>query len=127
MWKRHILSRVVSKAHKGPVFSLFTTLKDGLIVSAGKDKKYVSIFQSNKLDLSAFFCWLRNERYPSKHLSVCRSISLIRISLQRAILKHSELVSLIPISKSRMKTSESKLRVKNVFLKWGLLLADKTC
>uniref|UniRef100_H2YU31 Uncharacterized protein n=1 Tax=Ciona savignyi TaxID=51511 RepID=H2YU31_CIOSA len=38
VWKGHILSRTVAKAHVGPVFSMFTTLRDGLIVTGGKEK-----------------------------------------------------------------------------------------
>ena len=37
VWKGSILSRVVSRAHSGPVFAMFTCLEDGLIVSAGKE------------------------------------------------------------------------------------------
>ena len=38
VWSGNQLARVVSKAHTGPVFTLYTTQKDGLILSAGKDK-----------------------------------------------------------------------------------------
>ncbi|XP_078490103.1 echinoderm microtubule-associated protein-like 6 [Ciona intestinalis] len=38
VWKGHVLSRTVAKAHVGPVFSMFTTLRDGLIVTGGKEK-----------------------------------------------------------------------------------------
>ena len=38
VWKENILVRVVQKAHNGPVFSMFTTLRDGLIVTGGKEK-----------------------------------------------------------------------------------------
>ncbi|PAA85883.1 hypothetical protein BOX15_Mlig016715g1 [Macrostomum lignano] len=38
VWQEHRLIRLVEKAHQGPVFSLYTTLKDGLIVSGGKEK-----------------------------------------------------------------------------------------
>uniref|UniRef100_A0A1I8FGP9 WD_REPEATS_REGION domain-containing protein n=1 Tax=Macrostomum lignano TaxID=282301 RepID=A0A1I8FGP9_9PLAT len=39
VWQEHrLLIRLVEKAHQGPVFSLYTTLKDGLIVSGGKEK-----------------------------------------------------------------------------------------
>jgi microtubule-associated protein-like 6 len=39
IWSGHKLARVVSKAHSGPVFTMYTTLKDGLIVTGGKEKK----------------------------------------------------------------------------------------
>lgn len=38
VWKGHELNRTISQAHEGPVFSMFTTLQDGLIVTGGKDK-----------------------------------------------------------------------------------------
>ncbi|KAJ8246474.1 hypothetical protein GJAV_G00268220 [Gymnothorax javanicus] len=38
VWQDHFLLRVVSKAHSGPVISMYTTLRDGLIVSAGKER-----------------------------------------------------------------------------------------
>ena len=38
VWKSGVLVRIVEKAHSGPVFVLFTTLIDGLIVSGGKEK-----------------------------------------------------------------------------------------
>ncbi|WAR18910.1 EMAL6-like protein [Mya arenaria] len=37
VWKDQILQRLVQKAHSGPVFSMFTTLRDGLIVTGGKE------------------------------------------------------------------------------------------
>lgn len=42
IWTDNALSRVVKNVHVGPVFSMFTTVKDGLIVTGGKDKGYVS-------------------------------------------------------------------------------------
>ena len=38
VWKGHMLAKVVTRAHQDAVFSLYTTLKDGLIVSGGKEK-----------------------------------------------------------------------------------------
>ncbi|XP_050404782.1 echinoderm microtubule-associated protein-like 6 [Patella vulgata] len=37
VWKENQLIRLVQKAHTGPVFSMFTTLRDGLIVTGGKE------------------------------------------------------------------------------------------
>lgn len=37
VWKDHTLMRLVQKAHTGPVFTMFTTLRDGLIVTGGKE------------------------------------------------------------------------------------------
>ncbi|GAB5573088.1 echinoderm microtubule-associated protein-like 5 isoform X3 [Prionailurus iriomotensis] len=38
VWKDHILCRTVARAHNGPVFAMFTTLRDGLIVTGGKER-----------------------------------------------------------------------------------------
>ncbi|KAK7103893.1 echinoderm microtubule-associated protein-like 6 [Littorina saxatilis] len=37
VWQDSNLSRVVTRAHNGPVFTMFTTLRDGLIVTGGKE------------------------------------------------------------------------------------------
>ncbi|XP_034721974.1 echinoderm microtubule-associated protein-like 6, partial [Etheostoma cragini] len=38
VWREHLLVRVVAKAHSGPVFTMYTTLRDGLIVTGGKER-----------------------------------------------------------------------------------------
>ncbi|KAK5925768.1 hypothetical protein CgunFtcFv8_021400 [Champsocephalus gunnari] len=38
VWREHFLVRVVAKAHSGPVFTMYTTLRDGLIVTGGKER-----------------------------------------------------------------------------------------
>ncbi|XP_072293600.1 echinoderm microtubule-associated protein-like 6 isoform X2 [Eucyclogobius newberryi] len=38
VWREHFLLRVVAKAHTGPVFTMYTTLRDGLIVTGGKER-----------------------------------------------------------------------------------------
>uniref|UniRef100_A0A8B9KIZ0 EMAP like 6 n=1 Tax=Astyanax mexicanus TaxID=7994 RepID=A0A8B9KIZ0_ASTMX len=38
VWRDHFLLRVVAKAHTGPVFTMYTTLRDGLIVTGGKER-----------------------------------------------------------------------------------------
>ena len=38
VWQDNNLVRVVKKAHTGPVFVMYTTLRDGLIVTGGKEK-----------------------------------------------------------------------------------------
>uniref|UniRef100_H3AR31 EMAP like 6 n=1 Tax=Latimeria chalumnae TaxID=7897 RepID=H3AR31_LATCH len=38
VWKDYFLIRVVAKAHTGPVFTMYTTLRDGLIVTGGKER-----------------------------------------------------------------------------------------
>jgi len=42
VWKENTLIRLVSRAHDGPIFSMYTTLKDGLIVTGAKEKRYGS-------------------------------------------------------------------------------------
>ena len=43
IWISNTLTRVVKQVHGGPVFTMFTTVKDGLIVTGGKDKGYLFI------------------------------------------------------------------------------------
>ncbi|EPY74816.1 hypothetical protein CB1_001889007 [Camelus ferus] len=38
VWKDHVLCRIVARAHNGPVFAMYTTLRDGLIVTGGKER-----------------------------------------------------------------------------------------
>ena len=38
VWAGPVASRIIERAHSGPVFAMFTTLKDGLIVTGGKEK-----------------------------------------------------------------------------------------
>ncbi|XP_061915415.1 echinoderm microtubule-associated protein-like 6 isoform X1 [Entelurus aequoreus] len=38
VWREHFLLRAVAKAHTGPVFCMYTTLRDGLIVTGGKER-----------------------------------------------------------------------------------------
>ena len=38
VWQGHRLIRLVNRAHGGPVFTMHTTLRDGLIVTGGKEK-----------------------------------------------------------------------------------------
>ena len=40
VWSSHKMVRLVSRAHSGPVFAMHTTLRDGLIVTGGKEKGY---------------------------------------------------------------------------------------
>jgi len=35
-----MLTRVIMDAHSGPVFAMYTSLEDGLIVSGGKERRY---------------------------------------------------------------------------------------
>ena len=38
VWQGSNAQRIIERAHNGPVFAMFTTLKDGLIVTGGKEK-----------------------------------------------------------------------------------------
>ncbi|PWA28199.1 hypothetical protein CCH79_00020514 [Gambusia affinis] len=40
VWRDHFLVRVVAKAHSGPIFTMYTTLRDGLIVTGGKERPF---------------------------------------------------------------------------------------
>lgn len=44
IWNTHNLTRIVKNVHSGPVFTMFTTVKDGLIVTGGKEKGYETSF-----------------------------------------------------------------------------------
>lgn len=39
IWKDNVLLRKV-KAHQGPIFSIYTSLFDGCIVTGAKERKY---------------------------------------------------------------------------------------
>ena len=41
IWNACSLTRIVKNVHSGPVFTMFTTVKDGLIVTGGKEKGFV--------------------------------------------------------------------------------------
>ncbi|XP_047132983.1 echinoderm microtubule-associated protein-like 6 isoform X1 [Hydra vulgaris] len=38
IWSVNLLTRIVKNVHSGPIFCMFTTVTDGLIVTGGKDK-----------------------------------------------------------------------------------------
>ena len=42
VWQETTLSRVLQKAHNGPIFSMFTTLRDGLIVTGESSLRYAT-------------------------------------------------------------------------------------
>ena len=39
VWQDNVVTRVVSQAHNGPGFSMYTTLRDGLIVTGAKERR----------------------------------------------------------------------------------------
>ena len=43
VWKDNVLLRVVLGAHSGPIFSMYTSLFDGCIVTGAKEKVYGKI------------------------------------------------------------------------------------
>ncbi len=43
VWRDTALIRMVQGAHRGPVFSIYTTLRDGLIVTGAKEKQCVCV------------------------------------------------------------------------------------
>lgn len=62
VWQDSSLTRVVTKAHNGPVFAMFTTLRDGLLVTGGKEISLVVLsFNRNKcLCVVCAFCMIVN-------------------------------------------------------------------
>ncbi|KAG7257658.1 hypothetical protein CRUP_015754, partial [Coryphaenoides rupestris] len=57
VWREHFLVKVVAKAHSGPVFTMYTTLRDGLIVTGGKERPSGKILVGTKsVCLSACLC-----------------------------------------------------------------------
>ncbi|KAM7447232.1 Echinoderm microtubule-associated protein-like 5 [Porites harrisoni] len=62
VWSGHKLVRLVSRAHSGPMFSMHTTLRDGLIVTGGKEK-------GNPKEGVAIKLW-------DQEMKRCRSLSL---------------------------------------------------
>lgn len=38
VWKENILIKIIQNAHKGPIFTIYTTITDGCIVTGGKEK-----------------------------------------------------------------------------------------
>lgn len=65
VWQDSSLTRVVTKAHNGPVFAMFTTLRDGLLVTGGKEISLVVFsFNRNKcLCVVCAFCMFVNLFY----------------------------------------------------------------
>ena len=49
VWRDNILNRVVQRAHNGPVFTMYTTLRDGLVVTGAKEKPYVNLSSNSSL------------------------------------------------------------------------------
>jgi hypothetical protein len=41
IWKENVLVRAIKNAHQGPIFSMYTSLFDGCIVTGAKEVKYV--------------------------------------------------------------------------------------
>ena len=41
MWKGHILSKVIERAHTGPVFAMYSSIKENKIISGGKERRQV--------------------------------------------------------------------------------------
>ena len=43
MWKGHVLTRVIEKAHSGPVFAMFSSVNENKVLSGGKERGYVYV------------------------------------------------------------------------------------
>ncbi|XP_033734062.1 echinoderm microtubule-associated protein-like 6 [Pecten maximus] len=77
VWKDTTLVRLVQKAHSGPVFTMFTTLRDGLIVTGGKEPASresgpVKLWDQEMKRCRAFTVQEGNLK-PSVVKSVCRT------------------------------------------------------
>ena len=55
MWKGHILAKVIERAHTGPVFAMYSSIKENKILSAGKERRYDICLSSYLLILSSSF------------------------------------------------------------------------
>ncbi|KAL5463172.1 hypothetical protein EMCRGX_G032049 [Ephydatia muelleri] len=76
VWKGGILSRIVSCAHSGPVFSMHTCSDDGLVVSAGKERNKENYSGAVKVwdaGMSRFKGYSLGEFSPACVRSVCRT------------------------------------------------------
>ncbi|KAK3093757.1 hypothetical protein FSP39_019782 [Pinctada imbricata] len=78
VWKDNMLERMVQKAHNGPVFSMFTTLRDGYIVTGGKevsnkDNGPVKLWDQEMLRRRAFPI-----HDPSSKVDVVKSVCRIK-------------------------------------------------
>ena len=40
IWKDNVMIRAILRAHEGPIFTMYTSLFDGCIVTGSKEKKY---------------------------------------------------------------------------------------
>lgn len=46
MWKGHVLTRVIEKAHSGPVFAMFSSVNENKVLSGGKERGVDSVIKS---------------------------------------------------------------------------------
>ena len=57
MWAGNVLSRVITDAHTGPIFAMYTCLEDGLIVSGGKEARCVCVCVCVGVCTRVCVCW----------------------------------------------------------------------
>ena len=50
VWQTHLLSRVVSRAHSGPIMAMYTCLDDGLVLTGGKERYVITSHKVNMCD-----------------------------------------------------------------------------
>ena len=60
MWQSSLLSRVISRAHSGPVLAMYTCLEDGLVVSAGKERYIIMVGRAGIDVLLGRGNWMHN-------------------------------------------------------------------
>lgn len=49
IWKENVLINLIPDAHTGPIFTIYTTLTDGCIVTGAKERKYLNFNLKNLL------------------------------------------------------------------------------
>jgi echinoderm microtubule-associated protein-like 5 len=74
VWKDIVLTRVINNAHNGPIFSMYTSLFDGCIVTGAKERK------SNKKDNSPVKVWSKdmNKIVKTYNIEKDNSISVVK-------------------------------------------------
>jgi hypothetical protein len=103
-----LLSNFISHAHKGPIFSIYTTLTDGCLVTGAKEKTgyklieltmkaYVIFFSFRTKDSFAVKVWdkdlktSKNFNVDNRDVSVVKSVARIKVitfSLNNYLFKH---------------------------------------
>ena len=103
IWKDNVLVRVINNAHKGPIFTMYTSLFDGFIVTGAKERKKenaaVKVWDKEmRKTIKSFF--IEKESEVSVVKSVCRTKNKILVgtksgSIYEILEKTNEIDSII--------------------------------